>query len=98
MQKSKDSDLLTSGWRGHIRRRISLFKELETSSPFEGDMLFDKARTYLNKTRKFFTKEYKPYIIGKIIYGKDKDKSLELFSLKCVWEKKHHPFGALHQR
>ena len=28
----------------------------------------------LNKTRKFFTKKYKPYIIGKIIYGKDKVK------------------------
>ena len=28
----------------------------------------------LNKTKKFFTKEYKPYIIGKIIYGKGKVK------------------------
>ena len=28
----------------------------------------------LNKTKKFFTNEYKPYIIGKIIYGKGKVK------------------------
>ena len=55
IQKSNDSDLLTLGWRGHIRRRLSLFKELETSSPFEGDMLFDKARAYLNKTRKWYS-------------------------------------------
>ena len=55
MQKSNDNELLTSGWRGHIRRRISLFKELETSKPFEGDMLFDKARAYLNKTRKWYS-------------------------------------------
>ena len=55
MQKSNDTDLLTLGWRGHIRRRLSLFKELETSIPFEGDMLFDKARAYLNKTRKWYS-------------------------------------------
>ena len=28
----------------------------------------------LNKIKKFFTKEYSPYVIGKIIYGKDKVK------------------------
>ena len=55
MQKSNDNELLTSGWRGHVRRRLSLFKELETTSPLEGDMLFDQARTYLNKTRKWYS-------------------------------------------
>ena len=55
MLKSNDNELLTSGWRGHIRRRLSLFKELETTSPLEGDMLFDKARAYLNKTRKWYS-------------------------------------------
>ena len=55
MQKSNDNELLTSGWRGHVRRRLSLFNELETTSPLEGDMLFDQARAYLNKTRKWYS-------------------------------------------
>ena len=29
---------------------------------------------YFNKIKKFFTKEYEPYIIGKIISGKNKIK------------------------
>ena len=55
IQKSNDNELLTSGWSGHIRRRLSLFKELETTSPLEGDILFDKARAYLNKMRKWYS-------------------------------------------
>tara|TARA_X000001036_G_scaffold88983_1_gene81228 strand:+ start:99 stop:941 length:843 start_codon:yes stop_codon:yes gene_type:complete len=54
-KKSNKSELLNLGWRGHMARRFRLFKELETQTPQEGDMFFEKARHYLNKSRKWYS-------------------------------------------
>ena len=42
------------------------------------------ANINLNKIKKLFTKDYKPYVIGKIILGKNKMKLNE----KINWSKK----------
>jgi hypothetical protein len=38
-----------------MARRFRLFKELETQTPQEGDIFFEKARHYLNKSRKWYS-------------------------------------------
>lgn len=54
-RKLEEREFFTLGWRGHIDRRFKLLKELETQSPQEGDFFFEKARVYLNKTRKWYS-------------------------------------------
>ncbi len=54
-RKSSESQLLTIGWREHLGRRFQLFQELEYQNPQDGDLFFEKARGYLNKTRKWYS-------------------------------------------
>jgi len=53
-EKTKESELLRSGWKGHFDRRFELYKALEKQRPQPGDTFFEKARNYFIKTRKWY--------------------------------------------
>jgi hypothetical protein len=53
-QKTEESELLTSGWKGHFDRRFELYNALEQQFAQEADPFFEKARTYFSNKRKWY--------------------------------------------
>lgn len=53
-QKTEESELLTSGWKGHFDRRLKLYHALEHQPVQEADPFFEKARNYFSKKRKWY--------------------------------------------
>lgn len=53
-QKTEESELLTSGWKGHFDRRLKLYHALEHQPVQEADSFFEKARNYFTKKRKWY--------------------------------------------
>ena len=53
-QKTEESELLTSGWKGHYDRRLKLYHALEHQPVQEADSFFEKARNYFTKKRKWY--------------------------------------------
>ena len=53
-QKTEESELLTSGWKGHFDRRLKLYHALEYQPVQEADSFFEKARNYFTKKRKWY--------------------------------------------
>ena len=54
-KKSDITELSSQGWRGHLNRRFELFKTMENETAQDGDFLFDKARDFLNRKRKWYS-------------------------------------------
>mgnify|MGYP001212227450 CR=1 FL=1 len=51
--KYKDNELISLRWHNHLKRRHKLYKKINNQIPVEADQLFEKAREYFKKNRRF---------------------------------------------
>ena len=51
--KYKNNELISLRWHNHLKRRYKLYKKIKNQIPVEADQLFEKAREYFKKNRKF---------------------------------------------
>ena len=51
--KYKNNELISLRWHNHLKRRYKLYKKIQNQIPVEADQLFEKAREYFKKNRKF---------------------------------------------
>ena len=53
--KYKDNELISLRWHNHLKRRYKLYKKINNQIPVEADQLFEKAREYFKKNRRFIS-------------------------------------------
>ena len=53
--KYKDNELISLRWHNHLKRRYKLYKKIKNQIPVEADQLFEKAREYFKKNRRFIS-------------------------------------------
>jgi hypothetical protein len=54
LENFQNKQLLLVGWKGHFKRRLKLYEALKTQHPQDGDSVFDLARAFFTKHRKWY--------------------------------------------